>query len=158
MAHEDERSVRVPPRWFVRAAWRVHRALYRVTRGRVGLWTTASKRGWGALRLVTVGRRSGRGRAVIVGYLEDGPDLVVLAMNGWGEGEPAWSLNLQAHPEATVHLANAPPRRVRARVAEGTERDRLWARWHSIEPDLDAYAALRSGPTAVIVLAPLPAT
>ena len=143
MAHEDERSVRVPPRWFVRAAWRVHRALYRITAGRVGLWTTGSKRGWGALRLVTVGRRSGRKRAVNVGDLE---------------GEPAWSLNLQAHPEATVHLANAPPRRVRARVAEGTERDRLWARWHSIEPDLDAYAALRSGPTAVIVLAPLPAT
>lgn len=33
-------------------------------------------------------------RAVILGYLEDGPDLVTLAMNGWGEAEPAWWLNL----------------------------------------------------------------
>jgi hypothetical protein len=49
--------------------------------------------------------RSGRQRSVIVGYLEDGPDLVVLAMNGWDEGHPAWWLNLEAHPDAVVRLA-----------------------------------------------------
>jgi len=119
MAEEVVRPVRVPPRWFIRTAWKAHRALYRVTNGRKGLWTPANKRGWGALRLSTVGRRSGQDRAVIVGYLEDGPNLVVLAMNGWGEGEPAWWLNLQAHPKATVHLADGPPRRVSAHVARG---------------------------------------
>ena len=98
MADEVVRPVRVPPRWFIRTAWKAHRAMLRVTRGRWGLWTPASKRGWGALRLSTLGRRSGRERAVIVGYLEDGPNLVVLAMNGWGEGEPAWWLNLQSEP------------------------------------------------------------
>ena len=154
MVGEAGGPVRVPPRWFVRTAWRVHRALYGVTQGHVGLWTPANKRGWGALRLSTVGRRSGRDRAVIVGYLEDGPNLVVLAMNGWGEGEPAWWLNLQAHPHATVHLADGPPRRVGAAAAEGAERDRLWARWRTVEPHLDEYAALRSGPTPVVVLAP----
>ena len=147
--------MRVPPRWFVRAAWKVHRALYGVTGGRKGLWPPSNKRGWGALRLSTVGRRSGRDRAVIVGYLEDGPDLVLLAMNGWGEGEPAWWLNLQAHPQATVHLAEGPASQVSAHAAQGTERDRLWALWRTIEPSLDEYAALRSTPTAVIVLTPV---
>jgi deazaflavin-dependent oxidoreductase (nitroreductase family) len=155
MAKDVGGRVRVPPRWFVRAAWKVHRALYRATSGRKGLWTPANKRGWGALRLSTVGRRSGEERAVIVGYLEDGPDLVVLAMNGWGEDEPAWWLNLQAHPHATVHLADGQPRRVSAQVAEGPERDRLWSMWRSIQPNLDEYAALRSTPTAVVVLAPV---
>jgi F420H(2)-dependent quinone reductase len=78
-------------------------------------------------------------------------------MNGWGEGEPAWWLNLQAHPEATVDLRGGQ-RAVRARAATGAERDRLWARWHEIgDGDLDAYAARRSTETAVVVLEPLPA-
>lgn len=79
MTAEGGRPVRVPPRWFVRTAWRAHRALYRVTRK--GLWTPAHR-------------------------------------------------------------------------AQGAERDRLWARLRTLEPKLDQYAALRSTPTAVIVLAP----
>ena len=79
----------------------------------------------------TVGRRSGKERAVILGYFEDGPNLVTLAMNGWGEGEPAWWLNLQADPDATVELPEA--RAGPGRAAEGEERERLWARWQQID-------------------------
>jgi deazaflavin-dependent oxidoreductase (nitroreductase family) len=154
MAKLAERPVRLPPRWVVTNAWKVHRALYRATRGRRFLWTPANKRGWGVLRLTAVGRQSGRDRAVLLGYLEDGPDLVVLAMNGWGDGEPAWWLNLQAHPTATVQLAEGLPRRVSAHAAQGAERERLWARWGAVEVHLDEYAARRSTPTAVVVLAP----
>ncbi len=155
MARNVERPVRVPPRWFITTAWKAHRALYRVTHGRKGLWTPSNKRGWGALRLSTVGRRSGQDRAVIVGYLQDGPNLVVLAMNGWGEGEPAWWLNLKTQPRGHVELADGPPRRVAAHEAQDHERARLWARWRSVEPNLDRYAALRSTPTRVIVLEPV---
>jgi deazaflavin-dependent oxidoreductase (nitroreductase family) len=152
MTEMDERPVRVPPRWFMHAFWKGHRAWYRVTRGRRGLWRPTSKRRWGALQLTAVGRRSGRPRGVMLGYLEDGPDLVVLAMNGWGDGEPAWWLNLQAHPAATVHLAGSAPRQVSAHAAEGAERERLWDLWRTVTPELDAYAALRSTPVAVVVL------
>lgn len=144
----------VPPRWFVRVAWRVHRGLYRLSRGRF-LWTTEDKRGWGALRLTTVGRRSGQERSVILGYVEDGPNLVTLAMNGWQEGHPAWRLNLRAQPDAVVRLAHESPRAVRARAAEGEERDRLWRRWTAVNAGLDAYAAGRSTPTPVVVLEPV---
>jgi deazaflavin-dependent oxidoreductase (nitroreductase family) len=74
-------------------------------------------------------------------------------MNGWADGEPAWWLNLQAHPDVSVDLADGR-RPVRARAAEGDERSRLWARWRDIDPRLDAYAALRSTETAVVVLEP----
>jgi deazaflavin-dependent oxidoreductase (nitroreductase family) len=100
-----------------------------------------------------VGRRSGQDRAVIVGYLEDGPQLVLLAMNGWGEGEPAWWLNLQAHPDASVTVKDGP-RHVTAHAAQGEERERLWARWGEFSDRYDAWAALRSGTTAVVVLEP----
>ena len=154
MSDERQPRLRLPPRWFVRVAWSVHRALYRVTGGRVGLWRPRADR-WGTLRLTTTGRRTGRGRSVILGYIEDGPNLITMAMNGWADGEPAWWLNLRAHPDATVDLADGP-RRVRARVAEGTERSRLWARWRDLDIRLDGYAALRSSETAVVILEPRP--
>jgi len=146
------RPPRVPPRWFVRLAWRAHRGLYRVTAGRMGLWRPKVGR-WGAMRLTTTGRRTGRPRSVILGYFEDGPNLVTMAMNGWEEPEPAWWLNLQAHPDAEVVVADGT-RSVRGRAAQGEERDRLWARWQQIDKKLDAWAARRSKPTQVVVLEP----
>jgi deazaflavin-dependent oxidoreductase (nitroreductase family) len=109
------------------------------------------------LRLRSVGRHSGRERVAILGYHEDGENLVTLAMNGWGDGEPAWWLNLQAHPHAFVGLKGGERRAVRARAAVGDERSRLWGkllRDPAYGGDLDAYAALRSSKTAVVVLEP----
>ena len=146
----------LPPRWIIRFAWSAHRALYRATGGRVGLGR-ARPGHWGTLRLTTVGRRTGRERSVLLGYFEDGQDLVSLAMNGWGAPEPAWWLNLQDHPDASVELAGGR-RLVRAHAATGDERVQLWARWREIDPKLDAYAARRPAATAVVVLAPRPGT
>ncbi|MCK2215416.1 nitroreductase family deazaflavin-dependent oxidoreductase [Actinomadura sp. ATCC 31491] len=152
----EERTTppRLPPRRIIRLAWSAHRGLYRVFGGHAGLWRPRAGR-WGALHLTTTGRRTGRRRGVIIAYLEDGPDLVALAMNGWGPGEPSWWLNLQANPDATVHLRGGR-RRVRAHAATGGERARLWARWREIDPHLDAFAALRPTETAVVVLKPSP--
>lgn len=153
MSTTATRSPRMPPPWFVHTFWRVHRAVYRLSGGRF-LWTPASKRGWGALHLTTVGRRSGQERSVIIGYLEDGPNLVTIAMNGWDEGHPSWWLNLQAHPDAVVRLAGQQPRPVRARAAEGEEKDRLWQLWTAVEPQEEAFAARRSTETPVVILEP----
>jgi deazaflavin-dependent oxidoreductase (nitroreductase family) len=154
MSDENEQQASVPPRWFIRSFWSMHRGLYRVTGGRVGL-KRAKPNKWGMMRLTTIGRRTGQERSVMVGYLVDGPNLVTMAMNGWAEGEPAWWLNLQTHPEVTVHLADGH-RTVRGRAAEGEERSRLWDRWRELNDNLDAEAALRSGETAVVVLEPWP--
>ncbi len=147
----SERVPWLPPRWFIRFAWKVHRALYRVTGGR-GLWPARERR-WGAMRLTTVGRRTGQERSVILGYFEDGANLVTMAMNGWGAAEPAWWLNLQAQPKARVQVTDGV-RDVVAHAAAGAERDRLWDRWRTLDKDLDGYARRRPTPTAVVVLEP----
>lgn len=147
------RPPKTPPRWFVHTAWRAHRALHRLSGGRF-LWTTSNKRGWGALQLTTTGHRSGQARRVIIGYIDDGPALVALAMNGWDEGHPAWWLNLRAEPNATVRLARQHPRAVRAREATGDERNRLWRRWVDTDPGLTAPAGTRLTETPVVVLEP----
>ena len=154
MPEEPNKSPRLPPRWFIRIAWSAHRAIYRLTGGRRGLWQPKTGK-WGTMRLRTIGRRTGRERVAILGYYEDGPNLVTLAMNGWAAAEPAWWLNLQAHPVADVDLADGP-RAVRARAADRDERSRLWARWRDVGTDVDAYATRRSSETAVVILEPLP--
>lgn len=150
----DRRLPRLPPPWFIHAAWRVHRGLYKISRGRF-LWSPRNKRGWGALCLTTTGRTTGHDRTVIVGYLEDGANLVLIAMNGWDEGDPSWCLNLKADPRARVRLANHEERAVRARLTDGAERDRLWQLWVDVDASLDAYAAARSTVTPVILLEPI---
>lgn len=146
-------TARVPPRWFVVTFWHAHRWFVRATGGRKGLWRPRPGK-WGALRITTTGRRSGEPRSVILGYYEDGDVLVSMAMNGWGAPEPAWWLNLQAHPEAVVELAGGVRREVLGRAAVGEERERLWQRWREIDDDLDGFAARRPHETAVVVLEP----
>ena len=152
MADDRNKEARLPPRWFIRFAWKVHKGLYRISGGRFGLRRAKGDR-WGMMHLTTIGRRSGQERGVILGYFDDGPNLVTMAMNGWGEAEPAWWLNLQAHPEVTVDVADGR-RNVRGRAAAGDERSRLWEKWREIDAELDEFAALRSGETAVVVLEP----
>ena len=144
----------IPPRPIVLAAWVLHRAMYRVL-GRRRALRPATEKTWGMMRLQTVGRKSGRQRAAILGYYEDGPNLVTMAMNGWGEPEPAWWLNLQANPDTTVDLHDRTLP-VRGRAATAEERPRLWEIWGRYDgPDkLDAWASRRPRETAVVILEP----
>lgn len=150
-----KKSPFLPPRWFIRAFWAGQRAVYSLTGGRLGLVTAKPGR-QGMMRLRTVGRRTGKERVAILGYYEDGPDLVTMAMNGWADAEPAWWLNLQAQPDVFVDLPGGS-RAVHARAAETDERPRLWARWAEYDKDLDLFAARRSRETAVVILSPRPA-
>jgi deazaflavin-dependent oxidoreductase (nitroreductase family) len=146
----------LPPRVIVRLAWITHRAIHRFSGGRRGL-ALARPGKEGFMRLRTVGRKTGRERIAILAYFEDGPNLVTMAMNGWADPEPAWWLNLLAHPDAEVDLKDRTMR-VRARPAEGDERTRLWAaldEHNGWGGSIDAYALRRSRETAVVVLEPV---
>ena len=149
---ESKPRAPLPPRLFIRAAWVGHRAIYSITGGRRGLRSPTAER-WGMLRLRTVGRRTGEERIAILGYIEDGSNLVTKAMNGWADPEPAWWLNLQAHPDAMVDLVDGSCP-VRGRAADEDERPRLWASWAVYNKKLDAYAAQRSRQTQVVILEP----
>jgi hypothetical protein len=82
----------------LRAASAVHRALYRVSGGRIG------GRVWGLsiLLLTTTGRKTGRGRTTPLCFLQDGDALVVVASNGGMDWFPDWWLNLLEQPHAEV--------------------------------------------------------
>jgi deazaflavin-dependent oxidoreductase (nitroreductase family) len=143
------------PHWLIRTIWLAHRRAYAITGGRFGLRAPTAHR-WGMLRLTTVGRRTGQTRVAILGFIEDGPNIVVPAMNGWMDPQPAWWLNLQTHPEASVLLPGGAVRAVTARAAQPGERERLWRALVDLGTAAytDANAATRSRETAIVILEP----
>ena len=147
---DSTKEPRLPPKWFIHFAWRFHRGLYKVTGGRKGLREPSSDK-YGMMRVTAIGRKSGEPRSVILAFYRDDENLVTLAMNGWDAPDPAWWLNLQANPIATVDLDDEQFT-VRARAAEGDERERLWDRWRHYDKELDGYATRRPTETAVVVL------
>ena len=140
----------LPLRWFIRAAWAVHRAVYRLSGGRRGL-RPPTPATYGILGIHTIGRRSGVERMAMLGYFEDGPNLFTLAMNGWGDPEPAWWLNLQAQPD-TEAMVGHEWRRVHAREASDAEREELWPRFVDMYRGYDHYKEIASREMPVVVL------
>ena len=97
------------------------------------------------LMLTTMGRRSGQPRATPVAYVREGDGFALLATNFGKPDHPAWSANLLAQPDALVTV-DGGPLPVRARLAEGAERDRLWRRFNEVWPAYETYVQ-RSGRT-----------
>jgi deazaflavin-dependent oxidoreductase (nitroreductase family) len=85
---------------------------------------TGPMAGRSVLILTTTGARTGKERAIVVGYGRDGDRLVVIASNNGAPGAPHWYHNLLARPIATVEL-DPEPFKVRARTARPEERGEL---------------------------------
>jgi deazaflavin-dependent oxidoreductase (nitroreductase family) len=105
------------------------------------------------LLLTTTGRRSGAPRIAPVVYLEDGERLIVIGSNAGNANAPAWALNLRAHPDAHVDIKGRQ-REIRARVAEGEERERLWHAMNEQYAGFEDYRQRTSREIAVFVLDP----
>lgn len=80
------------------------------------------------LALTTTGRRSGRLRSTTLAYVRHDGGYAVGALNLGSDHDPAWSLNLRAHPRAWVDVAG-DRLAVVAREASGEEAEHLWTRF-----------------------------
>jgi deazaflavin-dependent oxidoreductase (nitroreductase family) len=122
---------------------RVHKTLFRMTRGYLGSRLVHND----MCLLTTTGRRSGKTHTVPLLYLDDGGRLVVIASYGGRDHYPDWYLNLCSDPDATVQEPHSSPRPVRARTASEEERE-LW--WPRIVAAYDGYAVYQSRTTREI--------
>ncbi|MFC0625941.1 nitroreductase/quinone reductase family protein [Kribbella deserti] len=118
-----------------RAVVPVDRWLQRRTKGRINIVGVSALP---TLLLTTTGRKTGQPRTIPLLFAPDGDNFVVTASN-WGQANhPAWSGNLLANPDAVValHGREIP---VRATLAEGAERDRVWALVTEVWPAYNTY-------------------
>lgn len=106
------------------------------------------------LLLTTTGAKSGAPRISPLAYTADGARLVVIASKGGAPTDPDWFRNLVANPDATVELGSETfP--VRATVADGAERDRLYDQMAARMPNFAEYQRNTTRRIPVVVLARL---
>ena len=107
--------------------------------------------GVGTLVLTTTGNKTGAVRQNAMIYGRAGDAYVVIASYGGAPAHPAWYRNLVADPDVRVQVGpdDIP---VRARTAEGEERDRLWATMTAIWPNFDVYQSRTDRQIPVVVL------
>jgi deazaflavin-dependent oxidoreductase (nitroreductase family) len=105
--------------------------------------------------LHTVGARSGAERVtpLVSQPLDDGT-LAVFGSAAGADHHPAWFHNLVATPDVTVEVG-ADTRAVRARVAEGEERSRIWEAQKAAMPGFADYEAATDRVIPVVVLDPV---
>jgi deazaflavin-dependent oxidoreductase (nitroreductase family) len=127
--------------------WRAHRFLFRASGGRIG-----SRLGALPVLLLSVrGRRSGTARDVVLNYVRDGERYVVYASHAGLDRDPPWWLNLHDAGDGEV-LVGGSRFRVRAREAEGAERERLWSAVTRIDDAYAEYQTRTARRIAVVVL------
>jgi deazaflavin-dependent oxidoreductase (nitroreductase family) len=105
--------------------------------------------------LTTVGARSGEERITPVMFHRDGDRYVVIASKGGAPDHPGWYHNLKANPVARVEVGaetGTEKFEVRAREAEGEERDRIYAERVAIAPGFGEYERNTSRRIPVMIL------
>jgi F420H(2)-dependent quinone reductase len=125
----------------------LHRSVYRLTGGKVGARIVNLP----VLLLTTTGRKSGRPRTQPLTYARTPEGYAVIASKGGAGQHPFWYLNLLANPLAEVTLGRET-QQVRAREAEGEERERLWRQLADVHSGYDRYALKTSRRIPVVVL------
>ena len=126
-------------------------AEFRANAGKVG----GNFAGSPMLLLTAKGAKSGVERTTPLVCSKDGDRLVIIASKAGAPEHPAWYHNLLAHPEATVEFGTEKFRAT-AQVADGAERDRLYAAQAAMIPAFNEYQQKTKRVIPVVVLERLP--
>lgn len=127
-----------------------HRVVFRATNGKVG------GRGMGmpVVELHTTGRKTGKRRSTMLTTpLQEDGRVVLVASYGGDDRHPTWFLNLREDPdvELTMHGVTTP---MRAHVASGEERERLWRDLTAKHQNYAGYQERTDREIPVVVLEP----
>ena len=125
-----------------------HVRRYRETDGEEGfVW----KEGSHILLLTTTGRKTGNETTTPLIFGMDGGNPVIVASQGGAPDHPGWYKNLVKRPTADVQI-KGERFAVRARDAEGDERDRLWRLMNGEWRHYDEYQQRTDRRIPVVVL------
>ena len=145
-----EKDLSGPARLALKLGSRVHAGVYRATGGKLFGRMGESP----ILLLNTVGRKSGRKRTSPLLYVMDGDDFVIIASKGGAPTHPAWYLNLNDNPDATVEVGDREVL-VRAEEAHSEEKVRLWQKMVEMYPSYDNYQSKTKREIPLLVLHPV---
>ena len=148
-ASYNDRQVRIGG-VVIKVMSRLTTRLYRLTNGRIG---GKFLKGTDVVLVTTLGRRSGEPRTVPLLFMEDGPDLILVASQGGMPSNPAWYYNVVEHPEVTVNRRGVETDMVASEVG-AEERTELWPRLVDMYADFTDYQERTERTIPVIRLSP----
>jgi deazaflavin-dependent oxidoreductase (nitroreductase family) len=106
--------------------------------------------------LTSKGAKTGKPHTNPLMYLPDGDRVVVFASYGGAPENPQWFNNMVANPDATAEVGTETfP--VRATVAEGEERERLFEEQKKRYPQFGEYEKKTTRKIPVVILEKAPA-
>lgn len=130
----------------------VHRVVFDLSKGRA----LGGAAGMPVVKLTTVGRKSGQRRStMLTAPLIEGENVILVASFGGDDRNPTWFGNLVANPDVEVVMRGST-RQLRARIAEGTERTRLWEELTARHSNYAGYQRKTQRQIPVVVLEPHP--
>ncbi|MDQ1424063.1 MAG: hypothetical protein QOD72_1561 [Acidimicrobiaceae bacterium] len=137
----------------LKTANRVHRALVKLTGGRVG-WHASNMP---VLQLTTIGRKSGQPRTVMLTspYQKD-DTMVIVASKGGDDHHPAWFLNLRDNSDVEVTTKGQSKRKMTARIATPDERAELWPLIAEAHANYAGYQTKTDREIPLVLLSPSP--
>ncbi|MFI6167881.1 nitroreductase family deazaflavin-dependent oxidoreductase [Nocardia sp. NPDC051052] len=97
------------------------------------------------------GAKSGRARISPLFYQPVGDNWAVFATHGGSPRNPAWYGNLTTNPQITVETGTETVPAL-ARVAEGAEREQIWAKEITLVPKFAEFEAAAGRQIPVVVL------
>lgn len=128
-----------------------HRVVFDLSKGKL----VGKAMGMPVVKLTTVGRKSGQRRStMLTSPLVEGDEVILVASFGGDDRNPAWFDNLVVNPDVEV-VMNGSTRQMHARVAEGTERTRLWEELTAQHPNYAGYQRRTQRQIPVVVLEPV---
>ena len=132
----------------LKAMFNAHAAIYERSDGRIGAWL-----GLPTLLLSVTGRKSGRTYSTPLAYFEDGGSYVVVGSDGAAKRDPQWWKNLQVNPIGAARVGRKKFE-VKATLATGAERERLWEIGKTVNPMWSKYQTRTERELPVVVLTP----
>ncbi|MGI9610758.1 MAG: nitroreductase/quinone reductase family protein [Acidimicrobiia bacterium] len=140
----------MPPPFVLKAATSMHRAVIKLSGGRLG-WTVAKMP---VIELLTTGRKSGQQRSTMLTTpWSDGETVAIVASAGGSDKHPAWFLNLQANPAVQIRTERGTAA-MKARVLSGEERASRFDEIAAKYPNYADYQKNTSRVIPVVVLEP----
>lgn len=125
--------------WFARIAAKAAPLDAKILKRTGGKFGLLGNYGLPQCLLTTIGRKSGQPRTVTLLYAERDGALILVGSNFGQRNDPAWALNLEANPTATVTINDQATEMVARKVTDHDEREAIWQHMYSIWPGYQAY-------------------
>jgi deazaflavin-dependent oxidoreductase (nitroreductase family) len=103
------------------------------------------------LLLTTVGRKSGKKRMTPLIYGVVDGNHIIIGSKGGSQTHTGWYFNLLENPAAEIQVGTEHFK-VRARMAQGDERTKIWAHMLSVFPTFGEYQSKTDREIPVVVL------